>query len=207
VKEKHKGILAQWDDTKGFGFIEPRLPGARVFVHISDFIHKTPRPEPGMQLVYLLKTAADGKSRAIEVVQSGLDRHPHKPAGPVKSGPSKLAPAFTLLFCAVLAASTWLNQIPDAIAVACLLMSFFTFGLYAWDKSAARAGRWRTSEAALLFAGLLGGWPGAVAAQHWLRHKSVKTSFRLRFWATVGLHCCLLLLAYETQFFGFPLGS
>ena len=207
MKEKHKGILAQWDDTKGFGFIEPRLPGARVFVHISDFIHKTPRPEPGMQLVYLLTTAADGKTRAIGVVQSGLDSHLSQPRGPAKSGPSKLAPTFTLLFCAVLAAATWLNQVPEAIAGACLLMSLFTFGLYAWDKSAARAGRWRTSEAALLFAGLLGGWPGAVAAQHWLRHKSVKTSFRQRFWATVSLHCCLLLLAYEKQFFGFPLGS
>ena len=202
MKEKHKGILAQWDDAKGFGFIEPRLPGARVFVHISDFIHKTPRPETGMQLVYLLTTAADGKTRAIGVVQSGLDSHLSQPRGP-----SKLAPAFTLLFCAVLAGATWLNQVPEAIAVACLLMSLFTFGLYAWDKSSARSGRWRTSEAALLFAGLLGGWPGAVAAQHWLRHKSVKTSFRQRFWATVSLHCCLLLLAYEKQFFGFPLGS
>lgn len=47
---KHKGTLVQWDDAKGFGFIEPRLPGPRIFVHISDFTHKTPRPEAGLQL-------------------------------------------------------------------------------------------------------------------------------------------------------------
>lgn len=202
MTEKYKGTLQQWDDAKGFGFIEPRLPGPRVFVHISDFACKLPRPEPGMQLVYQVTTNADGKSRAIRVVPSRLDSHPAHPSAPVKSGPSQLAPFFTLLFCAGCAGATWQHWLPPAIAVAFLLMSLLTFGLYAWDKSAARAGRWRTSEATLLLAGLLGGWPGAVAAQHWLRHKSVKTSFRLRFWATVGLNCCLLALGYQTQFFG-----
>jgi uncharacterized membrane protein YsdA (DUF1294 family) len=60
--------------------------------------------------------------------------------------------------------------------------------VYAVDKSAARLGRWRIPESTLLMLGLCCGWPGAIVAQLWLRHKSSKTSFRLMFWATVLLN-------------------
>ena len=33
--------------------------------------------------------------------------------------------------------------------------------------------------------GLLCGWPGALLAQQWLRHKTAKRSFQLVFWITV----------------------
>ena len=35
---------------------------------------------------------------------------------------------------------------------------------------------------------LAGGWPGALIAQRWLRHKSTKTSFAVEFFATVALN-------------------
>ena len=56
------------------------------------------------------------------------------------------------------------------------------------DKAAAQAGRWRTSEATLHLLALAGGWPGALLAQHWLRHKSAKRAFRAVFWVTVVLN-------------------
>ena len=62
------------------------------------------------------------------------------------------------------------------------------FIFYAIDKSAAKAGRWRTPESTLLLLGLCCGWPGAILAQQWLRHKSVRTSFQLAFWATVAVN-------------------
>ncbi|SFU51418.1 DUF1294 domain-containing protein [Pseudoduganella namucuonensis] len=68
------------------------------------------------------------------------------------------------------------------------LASLVCFIVYAIDKSAARAGRWRTPESTLLMLGLFCGWPGAILAQQWLRHKSSKTSFRLMFWATVAVN-------------------
>jgi uncharacterized membrane protein YsdA (DUF1294 family) len=42
----------------------------------------------------------------------------------------------------------------------------------------------------ILFAG---GWPGAVLAQQWLRHKSSKAAFRARFRVTVIVNAGLFL--------------
>jgi len=67
------------------------------------------------------------------------------------------------------------------------------FIAYALDKSAARKGRRRTPERTLLLLGLAGGWPGGLAAQQLLRHKSSKTSFLAKFWFTVLLNLALLV--------------
>ncbi len=77
--------------------------------------------------------------------------------------------------------------------------SLISFILYAWDKSAARNGRWRISEATLHWWALLGGWPGAWLAQRYLRHKSVKTSFRAVFWLTVVLNVLLFVFLASPQ--------
>jgi uncharacterized membrane protein YsdA (DUF1294 family) len=99
--------------------------------------------------------------------------------------PSLLAiPAFAGIY--LVAALRWL--VPGGVAVAYLVMSLLCFMAYALDKSAARAGRWRTKESTLLMLGLLCGWPGAVLAQQLLRHKSAKTPFQIAFWATVALN-------------------
>ncbi|WP_272956342.1 DUF1294 domain-containing protein [Cupriavidus necator] len=41
---------------------------------------------------------------------------------------------------------------------------------------------------------MCGGWPGALAAQHLLRHKNRKQEFQIVFWATVALHIGALAL-------------
>ena len=41
---------------------------------------------------------------------------------------------------------------------------------------------------------LAGGWPGALLAQQWLRHKSAKREFRAVFWATLVLNVAGLVL-------------
>jgi uncharacterized membrane protein YsdA (DUF1294 family) len=73
-------------------------------------------------------------------------------------------------------------------AVAYAVMSLITFVVYAFDKSAAKTQRWRTSEATLHMLALIGGWPGALLAQQWLRHKSSKRVFRTVFWTMVVLN-------------------
>ena len=62
------------------------------------------------------------------------------------------------------------------------------FIAYAVDKSAAQRGRRRTPERTLLLLGLACGWPGGLLAQRWLRHKSSKTSFLVKFWLYVALN-------------------
>jgi uncharacterized membrane protein YsdA (DUF1294 family) len=102
-------------------------------------------------------------------------------------------PAFALL-CGIIAFRWGLpGRVPLVYAVA----SVVCFLAYAFDKSAARAGRWRTSENTLLLLGLVGGWPGGLIAQHLLRHKTAKPAFRAAFWATVVVNV-LGLLAMTT---------
>jgi uncharacterized membrane protein YsdA (DUF1294 family) len=68
------------------------------------------------------------------------------------------------------------------------------FAVYAVDKSAAAAGRWRISENTLLLLGVLGGWPGAIVAQQTLRHKTQKANFRSAFWGTVVVNLIAFVL-------------
>lgn len=65
------------------------------------------------------------------------------------------------------------------------VLSVATFVVYAADKSAATSRSWRTPESTLHALALAGGWPGALLAQQFLRHKSTKPEFRQVFWATV----------------------
>lgn len=77
---------------------------------------------------------------------------------------------------------------PLWIAAIYVGMSLLTFIAYAVDKAAAQAQRWRTKESTLHLLALACGWPGALLAQQWLRHKSTKQAFRSVFWATVVLN-------------------
>ena len=76
-----------------------------------------------------------------------------------------------------------------------LLASVVCVVVYAIDKSAARAGRRRISEATLLLLGVIGGWPGAIVAQQKLRHKTRKASFRRAFRASVLLNLAVVVAA------------
>jgi uncharacterized membrane protein YsdA (DUF1294 family) len=77
------------------------------------------------------------------------------------------------------------HRIPHALALASLAASLVAFVFYAWDKRQARRQSHRTPENVLHFLALAGGWPGALVAQAWLRHKTVKQPFRRAFWVTV----------------------
>jgi uncharacterized membrane protein YsdA (DUF1294 family) len=37
-----------------------------------------------------------------------------------------------------------------------------------------------------LLLGLACGWPGALLAQRWLRHKTIKTPFQIAYWFSVA---------------------
>lgn len=80
------------------------------------------------------------------------------------------------------------GALPAALLYAFATLSLLTVAAYAHDKRAAIAERRRTPEFTLHMLELLGGWPGALLAQRWLRHKNRKTSYQFAFWACVLLH-------------------
>ena len=69
-----------------------------------------------------------------------------------------------------------------------------TFAAYYYDKAAAGRGALRLPEATLHLLALLGGSPAAIAGQQFLRHKSAKQSFLIRFWIIAGVQ--IVALAY-----------
>lgn len=96
-----------------------------------------------------------------------------------------------LVFAALFGGAVYLWHMPPMVAAVYVVVSVVCFGMYALDKAAAKAGRWRTSENTLLLLGLACGWPGAMLAQVTLRHKASKPSFKMRFWVTVVLNIAL----------------
>jgi uncharacterized membrane protein YsdA (DUF1294 family) len=101
--------------------------------------------------------------------------------------------ASILIFAAAYAAAAIAWGVPHLVGALYGGASLLCFIVYACDKAAARAGRRRTPERTLLLLGLLCGWPGAVLAQQWLRHKTAKASFRVQFHASVALNAAAFL--------------
>ncbi|WP_368671188.1 DUF1294 domain-containing protein [Cupriavidus sp. IK-TO18] len=73
------------------------------------------------------------------------------------------------------------------------IVSLTTFFAYADDKTRASRNTWRTPETTLHLLALCGGWPGALAAQHLLRHKNRKRAFQV-FWGTVSVNVGAMVL-------------
>ncbi len=203
------GVIASWNDARGFGFIEPLQGGDPVFVHIKAFQGGAPRPHAGQRVRFAVEAGPGGRKRACRVeplppaARASAARAPAtapRPARPrgrqeahggsAQWGTASLLvlPAYAV-FCMVLAA---VGTMPRWIPVACLGLSAWTYFMYWRDKRAAEQGAWRTSEKTLHLLALAGGWPGALLAQQVLRHKSAKRSFRTVFWATVALHAAAL---------------
>lgn len=100
--------------------------------------------------------------------------------------------AIALLFLAFIGVSVFIGKLPPAVLIIYVVFSFLAFALYGSDKSAAINERWRTPESALHLLDLLGGWPGALVAQTFFRHKYRKLSFQLKFWTIVIINIALL---------------
>jgi uncharacterized membrane protein YsdA (DUF1294 family)/cold shock CspA family protein len=197
---RYQGKITDWKDDKGFGFITPNDGGQRVFVHIKSFANQQQRPVGNEIVTYELAHDTKGRPQANSVALVGKRATAASPSGQATPLVFAKAPLIlTAAFLVFVAGSVFAGMLPIAVVWIYLAASFVAFAAYALDKSAARNDQWRTKENTLHLFALAGGWPGALAAQRLLRHKSSKPSFQFVFWVTVILNCCVLAWFFSTS--------
>lgn len=192
----NKGKLITWKDDRGFGFIKPNSGGKDLFLHISELKDSTHRPQVGDTICYYPITE-NGKLRACNAFILEARSLPFSSSVSLnKRGKSSTAnksfPSLEMLLLSTLPVIgslhfAWMtnNFIPLLLYP---VMSLLTFALYAEDKSRAKRGDWRISEKMLHLCELAGGWWGGFIAQRRLRHKNLKNSYQIVFWAIVTFH-------------------
>ena len=197
---RYQGKVTDWKDDKGFGFITPNDGSQRVFVHIKSFSNRQQRPVGNEIVTYELTHDAKGRPQANSVAFVGKRIAPAGPSGQATPLVFSNAPLIlTAAFLVFVAGSVLVGKLPMAVVWVYLAGSLVAFTAYALDKSAARNDQWRTKESTLHLFALAGGWPGALAAQRLLRHKSSKQSFQFAFWVTVVLNCCVLAWFFSSS--------
>ena len=186
---RYQGKIFDWKDEQGYGFVLPNGGGQKAFVHIKNYSIQSGRPANGDLITYELLT--DDKSRLyanhiLPVRKSSKTSSTYKQYF--------FANTFAITFCVVLALSVLVGELPSFTLWIYLVLSIVTFIAYALDKQAAKNSQWRITEKTLHILALIGGWPGALAAQKMLRHKTIKTEFQIIFWATVVLNALVIFL-------------
>ena len=189
-----KGTLTDWNDDRGFGFLEPAGGGERAFCHISQFAHRSQRPIAGDRLTYELSRDKQGRLRAVKIQPIAFSRPTPVPKEKSSSTLSPwIAVVGSLLFLGIVSALAFTGRVPILLPPIYLVLSLITIFAYAFDKSAAMNRRWRTQESTLHVLSLLGGWPGAWIAQLAFRHKTKKASFVVTFVVCVIVNLAALI--------------
>ena len=196
---RQQGVLADWNDDRGFGFIEPTAGGPRVFAHVSAF-PRDRRPASGCGVTYVEARDERGRPRAAQVRYAGS-----APASRASSGRGvRAALVVVALVVGVLLVLLAVGELPLALLGVYGVGSVAAFAMYGADKAAAESGRWRTPESTLHAIDLVGGWPGGLVARHVFRHKTRKQPFRALFWVTVVVNCAALAWFVVVQPSGLP---
>lgn len=181
------GRIKTWHADKGYGFIDVHADVKDIFFHVTALQTRAVVPKPGDRVSFELAKGKDGRIQAQNVAIAGAPNSSD-------SGASWL-PAFAgLAALAIIVGGALAGYLPRPAGVASLLASIVAFLAYAADKGRASRNAWRIPEAHLHLLALCGGWPGALAAQHLLRHKNRKPEFQVFFWASVVLNIGALAL-------------
>nr|WP_275445543.1 DUF1294 domain-containing protein [Alteromonas sp. MmMcT2-2] len=164
VVVKYQGRIQQWDDAKGYGFVEPNGGGTRAFTHIEAFKQRSRRPVNGDIIVYEVEQDRNGNHRACNI--SLLKDHKAKRLRANKPTSRRKRNVIVLsIFSGALALFTLSGRLPFIVPIVYGAVSLLTILFYGIDKSAAKKEKRRVSEAKLHILSLLGGWPGALLAQ------------------------------------------
>jgi uncharacterized membrane protein YsdA (DUF1294 family)/cold shock CspA family protein len=179
------GKIVEWNDERGYGFVLPNGGEQKRFLHIKAFVAPKQRPAIGDAVAYAPGVDERGRPTAVDVT---FNIAPSAQAPERNRSNTTWRALLGVAVLVVVGVAWWAQALPSVLALAFVGASTICFFLYAWDKGAAEANRRRTPEATLHLWALLGGWPGALVAQHVLRHKSRKGSFQAMFWTTVAFN-------------------
>ncbi|AGW92348.1 MULTISPECIES: DUF1294 domain-containing protein [Cupriavidus] len=180
------GRIKSWHAPKGFGFIEVHADSKDVFFHVTALQARAVTPKPGDRVSFELARGKDGRMQALDVAIAGA---------PSQNAEASLLPALLGLAALVVIVGCGLTgYLPRQAGIVSVLASILAFLAYAADKARAARNAWRIPEAKLHLLALCGGWPGALAAQHLLRHKNRKPAFQANFWGTVVLNIAAMAL-------------
>lgn len=182
-----KGKLIKWKTDKAFGFITPNGGGDAIFIHKTALKNRHRTPKVNDVITFSVIQDSQGRYCADQATFSGEKSHNKQ-----TKGINTFSIYLSLIFITLVAVAYFLGYLPQKILLVYLGVSIMTFIAYAFDKSKAQRGKWRTQESTLHLLALLGGWPGAALAQQLLRHKSKKKEFRLTFWFTVFINTATL---------------
>ena len=184
----NKGKIITWNDEKGFGFVKPLKDQAQIFIHISAFNDRKLRPDINQKVTYELSVDKQGRKSAIKIARTSDRKIKTK-----KGKNSAVSMIISITFLIIISCIIFIKQASFLILYAYIIISLVSFLIYGWDKSAAKKNHWRTPENHLHFLSLIGGWPGALIAQNFFRHKSKKQPFRIIFWVTVMINISLFI--------------
>ncbi len=176
---RHKGRITHWNDEKGFGFITSDEGSERVFFHINALTTGHFRPQISDAVTYELEVDSQQRSCAINLQYEDVL---------LKFSLFNFSILISIGFVTTLFWTALNSIIPWWVPFSYVGASAITIVAYGWDKSKAKRGKWRTSEATLHMLELLGGWPGAFIAQQFFRHKNRKHSFQIQFLVIVVAH-------------------
>ena len=199
------GELVEWNDERGFGFIQT-ASGERLFVHIKAFGPLPRRPVARDRVSFVRGRGRDDRPVAIHASIAGLRRAvvpdvTDKVETAQFARALRMAAAAILLLMIVAAQSN--GTAPRWLIVVYLLMGLVSAATYWIDKRAAQTGGWRIAEATLHGTDLWGGILGGLLAQVILHHKTAKTSFAAVTACIVLLHAGLIA-AFLFRFIQLP---
>lgn len=219
-----QGQIVRWDAARGFGFIATPEGTRNIFFHVRDFRGGEPAEGMAVRFEQIEVGGKGPRAMAVQPMARSAAAPTASPAGAAPANnrrapdrrqstramrgatpeaprgldgqPALFGVALLIWLGLLLAISLrrlWPLDLP-VVFIGLVLVNIATFFSYAFDKSAAELGRWRTPESTLHALAAVGGWPAAWLAQRVLRHKSRKREFLTAYVVTVVLNLGALSL-------------
>jgi uncharacterized membrane protein YsdA (DUF1294 family) len=91
------------------------------------------------------------------------------------------------------ALSPWVIGLFIGINLLSFIITWYDKRIATQNQTSTQTQRNRISEKTLYIYALIGGWPAAIVAQQYFRHKTQKNAFKYRFWLSIVINIVLTL--------------